>query len=223
MRSFLVQLAVAVLLLAAGFVLALTGAVLLGIGLMLWAALVLLGILLLDLIHRRGHLTGHLQTRRLVDALHVEHRSQTFQAQRVSYARLGVILGFACTNVGSEPLKKLRVRLDELRLKQVDAWVRPSWFVQQFLEWEDGAESTDLAPTEELTCFLVRHDAEWVIAAYTPFANRAVLPHSLDSGRWRAQLSWRALEFEPLILKEDFEVERNPNPNFHAGELRFAE
>jgi len=54
MRNFLIQFAVAILLLAAGFLLALIGAVLFGVGLMLWAFLLLLGILLLDGVHGRG-------------------------------------------------------------------------------------------------------------------------------------------------------------------------
>jgi hypothetical protein len=185
----------------------------------LGSLLVLIGVLILDLVHRKVRV----KARRLETALRVERRSQTFQAQKAAYERLGVILGFACTNVGSEPLKRLRVRLDDLRLEQGDNWVSPSWFVQQFLEWEDGADSTDLAPSEELACFLARHDMDWVVFAYTPFANRIALPHNLDSGRWRAKLSWRASEFEPLILEQDFEVDRHANPNVHAGELRFAE
>lgn len=84
MRSFLIQLSVTVLVLAAGFVLALLGAVLFGIGLGLWALLVLASIKVLDLLH------GSARARSLQSALRLEPRRQTFQAQKAAYTRLGV-------------------------------------------------------------------------------------------------------------------------------------
>jgi hypothetical protein len=54
MRKFLIQAAVAAFLLAAGYLLSLIGAPLVGIGLMVGSIAVLGGILILDFVHKRG-------------------------------------------------------------------------------------------------------------------------------------------------------------------------
>lgn len=118
-------------------------------------------------------------------------------------------------------MRDCRARLDSLERQLQVGWETPAWFSSLFLPWEDGAASADFSPNETLTCQLVAHDLKWGRFAHISHVGQhAAWP--LEDGRWRATVSWRAKDLEPVTHTVELDSAGNLRPGAAPGTLAFV-